>query len=93
MFAESRKNRQRLFCSIMQHLTENHMAWKQIIEEEEKNCDLGLHQQQEQQQADTLSLPPPSSTSDDIQVIEEEAEEEERQQEGDWVDPIGQEKK
>ncbi|XP_017334367.1 cGMP-inhibited 3',5'-cyclic phosphodiesterase 3B isoform X1 [Ictalurus punctatus] len=78
-----RKSRQRLFCSIMQHLTDNHTAWKQIIEEEEKNCDLGLHQQQEQQQADALSLPPPSSTSDDIQVIEEETEEEERQQEGD----------
>lgn len=76
----------------MQHLTENHTAWKQIIEEEEKNCDLGLHQQKEQQQADTLSLPPPSSTSDDIQVIQEEAEEEERQQESDWVELIGYEK-
>ncbi|KAF7703455.1 cGMP-inhibited 3',5'-cyclic phosphodiesterase B [Silurus meridionalis] len=78
-----RKSRQHLFCSIMQHLTENHTAWKQIIEEDEKNCDLGLHQQQEQQQADMLNLPSPSSASDDIQVIEEEAEEEERQQEGD----------
>ncbi|XP_053368474.1 cGMP-inhibited 3',5'-cyclic phosphodiesterase 3B isoform X2 [Clarias gariepinus] len=77
-----RKSCPRLFCSIMHHLTENHTAWKQIIEEEEKNCELGLHQQQEQQQADALSLPPPSSSSDDIQVIEEEAEEEEGQQEG-----------
>lgn len=73
----------------MHHLTENHTAWKQIIEEEEKNCELGLHQQQEQQQADALSLPPPSSSSDDIQVIEEEAEEEEGQQEGNWVELIG----
>lgn len=73
----------------MQQLTENHTAWKHMIEEEEKNCDLGLHQQQELQQADTLSLPSPSSTSDDIQVIEEEAEEEERQQDGEWVKTIG----
>ncbi|TUQ53284.1 cGMP-inhibited 3',5'-cyclic phosphodiesterase B [Bagarius yarrelli] len=76
---KSRKHHQRLFCSIMQHLTENHTAWKQIIQEEEKSLNL----QKEQQQTDTLNLPPPSTASDDIQVIEEEAEEEEeRQQEG-----------
>lgn len=66
----------------MQHLTYNHKVWKQIIEDEEKSCELGL----EQHQAETSNLPPPSSSTDDIQVIEEEAEEEERQQERDWSD-------
>ncbi|XP_017556140.1 cGMP-inhibited 3',5'-cyclic phosphodiesterase B [Pygocentrus nattereri] len=68
---KSRKGRRRLFCNIMQHLTENHKEWKTIMEEEEKS--------KEQQQCDSPSLPPSSSSSDDIQVIQEEAEEEERQ--------------
>ncbi|KAL2088793.1 hypothetical protein ACEWY4_015692 [Coilia grayii] len=75
-----RKSRRRLFCNIMQQLTENHKKWKKTIEEEDK----GKEQQQQQQeqpqpqpQADSPSLP--SSPSDDIQVIQEEAEEEERQ--------------
>ncbi|KAL7854854.1 hypothetical protein SRHO_G00170440 [Serrasalmus rhombeus] len=68
---KSRKGRRRLFCNIMQHLTENHKEWKNIMEEEEKS--------KEQQQGDSPSLPPSSSSSDDIQVIQEEAEEEERQ--------------
>lgn len=54
----------------MHHLTENHKVWKKIIEEEDKNKDLGKQQQQ-----DSL----PSSPSDDIQVIQEEEEGEERQ--------------
>uniref|UniRef100_A0A672JHW1 Phosphodiesterase n=1 Tax=Salarias fasciatus TaxID=181472 RepID=A0A672JHW1_SALFA len=65
-----RKRRRRLFCSIMQHLTENHKVWKKIIEEEEKSKELG-----KQQPADGL----PTSPSDDIQVIQEEEEGEERQ--------------
>ncbi|XP_072517339.1 cGMP-inhibited 3',5'-cyclic phosphodiesterase 3B [Salminus brasiliensis] len=73
---KSQKGRRRLFCNIMQHLTENHKEWKNIIEEEEKSKELGL---QQQQQVDGPSLPPSSSSSDDIQVIQEEAEEEERQ--------------
>uniref|UniRef100_A0A665W6M1 Phosphodiesterase n=1 Tax=Echeneis naucrates TaxID=173247 RepID=A0A665W6M1_ECHNA len=72
------KRRRRLFCSIMQHLTENHKVWKKIIEEEEKSKELG-----KQQQPDSLlpSLPAnlPVSPSDDIQVIQEEEEGEERQ--------------
>ncbi|XP_057206291.1 cGMP-inhibited 3',5'-cyclic phosphodiesterase 3B [Triplophysa rosa] len=59
-----RKGRRRLFCNIMQHLTENHKVWKKTIEEEEKAKEL-----------ESPSLPP--STSSD--VIQEEAEEEERQ--------------
>ncbi|XP_068607893.1 cGMP-inhibited 3',5'-cyclic phosphodiesterase 3B [Brachionichthys hirsutus] len=59
-----RKSRRRPFCSIMQHLTENHKVWKKTTEEEEKN--------KEQQ-------PGGSSPSDDIQVIQEEEEGEERQ--------------
>lgn len=73
-----RKSRRRLFCSIMQHLTENHKVWKKTIEEEEKSKELG-----KQQQPDSLlpSLPAslPTSPSDDIQVIQEEEEGEERQ--------------
>ncbi|KAM9764794.1 cGMP-inhibited 3',5'-cyclic phosphodiesterase 3B isoform 2-T2 [Menidia menidia] len=68
-----RKSRRRLFCCIMQHLTENHKVWKKIIEEEEKSKELG--KQQQQQQADSM----PTSSSDDIQVIQEEEEGEERQ--------------
>ncbi|XP_051501952.1 cGMP-inhibited 3',5'-cyclic phosphodiesterase 3B-like [Myxocyprinus asiaticus] len=71
-----RKGRRRLFCKIMQHLTENHKVWKKTIEEEEKNKEL---ETQQMQQAESLSLPPSNSSSDDIQVIQEEAEEEERQ--------------
>ncbi|KAA8595688.1 hypothetical protein FQN60_010979, partial [Etheostoma spectabile] len=71
-----RKRRRRLFCSIMQHLTENHKVWKKTIEEEEKSKELG-----KQQQPDGLlpSLPAslPTSPSDDIQVIQEEEEGEE----------------
>lgn len=69
---ERRKGRRRLFCNIMQHLTENHKVWKKTIEEEEKAKEL---ETQQQQQAESPSLPP--STSSD--VIQEEAEEEERQ--------------
>ncbi|XP_028813055.1 cGMP-inhibited 3',5'-cyclic phosphodiesterase B isoform X2 [Denticeps clupeoides] len=71
-----RKGRRRLFCSIMQHLTENHKVWKKTIEEEEeeKRQELAKHQQQQDS-----SLPPSTSPSDDIQAIQEEAEEEERQ--------------
>uniref|UniRef100_A0A8C5HYL9 Phosphodiesterase n=1 Tax=Gouania willdenowi TaxID=441366 RepID=A0A8C5HYL9_GOUWI len=64
-----RKSRRRLFCGIMQHLTENHKVWKKIIEEEEKSKELS------KQQPDSL----PASSSDDIQVIQEEEEGEERQ--------------
>uniref|UniRef100_A0A673ZX78 Phosphodiesterase n=1 Tax=Salmo trutta TaxID=8032 RepID=A0A673ZX78_SALTR len=67
-----RNGRRRLFCNIMQHLTENHKVWKKTIEEEEKS--------KEKQQAD--SLPPslsPSPSDDQIQVIQEEEEGEERQ--------------
>uniref|UniRef100_A0A672P728 Phosphodiesterase n=1 Tax=Sinocyclocheilus grahami TaxID=75366 RepID=A0A672P728_SINGR len=71
-----RKGRRRLFCSIMQHLTENHKVWKKTIEEEEKAKEL---ETQQQQQSESPSLPPSTSSSDDIQVIQEEAEEEERQ--------------
>ncbi|KAM4592601.1 cGMP-inhibited 3',5'-cyclic phosphodiesterase 3B [Odontesthes bonariensis] len=67
-----RKSRRRLFCCIMQHLTENHKVWKKIIEEEEKSKELGKQQQQQ-----TESMP--TSSSDDIQVIQEEEEGEERQ--------------
>lgn len=73
-----RKRRRRLFCSIMQHLTENHKVWKKTIDEEEKSKELA-----KQQQPDSLlpSLPAslPTSPSDDIQVIQEEEEGEERQ--------------
>uniref|UniRef100_A0A3Q3K5V6 Phosphodiesterase n=1 Tax=Monopterus albus TaxID=43700 RepID=A0A3Q3K5V6_MONAL len=69
-----RKGRRRLFCSIMQHLTENHKVWKKVIEEEEKSKDLS-----KQQQPDSLIASLPSSPSDDIQVIQEEEEGEERQ--------------
>uniref|UniRef100_A0A3P9M5K2 Phosphodiesterase n=1 Tax=Oryzias latipes TaxID=8090 RepID=A0A3P9M5K2_ORYLA len=64
------KNRRRLYCCIMHHLTENHKVWKKIIEEEDKSKELGKQQQQ-----DSL----PTSPSDDIQVIQEEEEGEERQ--------------
>ncbi|CAJ1049687.1 cGMP-inhibited 3'%2C5'-cyclic phosphodiesterase B isoform X3 [Xyrichtys novacula] len=70
-----RKKRRRLFCSIMQHLTENHKVWKKVIEEEEKSSkELG-----KQQQPDSLPVSLPTSPSDDIQVIQEEEEGEERQ--------------
>ncbi|KAE8297003.1 cGMP-inhibited 3',5'-cyclic phosphodiesterase B [Larimichthys crocea] len=69
-----RKGRRRLFCSIMQHLTENHKVWKKTIEEEEKSKELT-----KQQQPDSLPPSLPASPSDDIQVIQEEEEGEERQ--------------
>lgn len=69
-----RKGRRRLFCNIMQHLTENHKVWKKTIEEEEKAKELDT--QQQQQQAESTGLSPSTSSSD---VIQEEAEEEERQ--------------
>ncbi|XP_076011952.1 cGMP-inhibited 3',5'-cyclic phosphodiesterase 3B [Genypterus blacodes] len=69
-----RKGRRRLFCSIMQHLTENHKVWKKVIEEEEKSKESG-----KQQQPDSLPASLPTSPSDDIQVIQEEEEGEERQ--------------
>ncbi|XP_065123933.1 cGMP-inhibited 3',5'-cyclic phosphodiesterase 3B isoform X1 [Paramisgurnus dabryanus] len=68
-----RKGRRRLFCNIMQHLTENHKVWKKTIEEEEKAKELDT---QQQQQAESTGLSPSTSSSD---VIQEEAEEEERQ--------------
>uniref|UniRef100_A0A671V0V8 Phosphodiesterase n=1 Tax=Sparus aurata TaxID=8175 RepID=A0A671V0V8_SPAAU len=68
-----RKGRRRLFCSIMQHLTENHKVWKKTIEEEEKSKELG-----KQQQPDSLPASLPTSPSDDIQVIQEEEEGEEQ---------------
>ncbi|XP_019742288.1 cGMP-inhibited 3',5'-cyclic phosphodiesterase B isoform X2 [Hippocampus comes] len=67
-----RKSHRQFFCSIMQHLTENHKVWKKVIEEEEKSKD-------EQQQPDSLPASMPMSPSDDIQVIQEEEEGEERQ--------------
>ncbi|TNM91059.1 hypothetical protein fugu_003348 [Takifugu bimaculatus] len=69
-----RKSRRRLFCSIMQHLAENHKVWKKTIEEEEKSKELG----KPQQQPDSLPSSLPTSPSDDIQVIQEEEEGEER---------------
>ncbi|KAM4630878.1 cGMP-inhibited 3',5'-cyclic phosphodiesterase 3B [Polymixia lowei] len=73
-----KRRKGRLFCNIMQHLTENHKVWKKTIEEEDKSKELG-----KQQQPDSLlpSLPAslPASPSDDIQVIQEEEEGEERQ--------------
>lgn len=72
MFVADRSKRQRrLFCSIMQHLTENHKVWKKVIEEEEKSKELG-----KQQPLDSLPPTLPSSPSD---VIQEEEEGEERQ--------------
>ncbi|KAM8877423.1 cGMP-inhibited 3',5'-cyclic phosphodiesterase 3B isoform 1-T1 [Synchiropus picturatus] len=71
---KTRKSGRRLFCSIMQHLTENHKIWKKTIEEEEKSKDAG-----KQQQSDSLPSSLPTSPSDDIQVIQEEEEGEERQ--------------
>ncbi|XP_078405354.1 cGMP-inhibited 3',5'-cyclic phosphodiesterase 3B isoform X1 [Cetorhinus maximus] len=70
-----RKERRRIFCQIMHHLTENHNLWKKVIEEEEheQQCKSELNIQQ----TDNSSLP---QTSDEIQVIEEADEEEERQQ-------------
>ncbi|KAG5839176.1 hypothetical protein ANANG_G00202190 [Anguilla anguilla] len=69
-------NRRRLFCTIMQHLTENHKVWKKTIEEEEKSKEANKPQQS-QAPAESPALTAPS---DDIQVIQEEAEEEEQQQ-------------
>ncbi|XP_075878277.1 cGMP-inhibited 3',5'-cyclic phosphodiesterase 3B isoform X2 [Nelusetta ayraudi] len=71
-----RKSHRRLFCSIMQHLAENHKVWKKTIEDEEKSKELV---KQQQQQPDSLSAGLPTSPSDDIQVIQEEEEGEERQ--------------
>ncbi|XP_049574700.1 cGMP-inhibited 3',5'-cyclic phosphodiesterase 3B [Syngnathus scovelli] len=67
-----RKRHRQLFCSIMQHLTENHKVWKKVIDEEEKSKD-------EQQQPDSLPASMPTSPSEEIQVIQEEEEGEERQ--------------
>lgn len=76
--AERRKSRRQLFCSIMQHLSENHKVWKKTIEDEEKSKEIV-----KQQQPDILpaGMPAglPTSPSDDIQVIQEEEEGEERQ--------------
>ncbi|KAG9352417.1 hypothetical protein JZ751_020831 [Albula glossodonta] len=69
-----RRKRRRLFCNIMQHLTENHKVWKKTIEEEEKSKE---PDNLLQQPTPTEAQPLPS-TSEDIQVIQEEAEEEER---------------
>lgn len=80
--AERRKSHRRLFCSIMQHLTENHKVWKKTIEEEEKSKELGKQQPPDSLLPSLLpSLPAslPVSPSDDIQVIQEEEEGEERQ--------------
>nr|XP_040015833.1 cGMP-inhibited 3',5'-cyclic phosphodiesterase B [Gasterosteus aculeatus aculeatus] len=74
-----RKSRRRLFCSIMQHLTDNHKVWKKTIEEEEKSKELGKQQQQLDGLLPILPASLPSSPSDDIQVIQEEEEGEERQ--------------
>lgn len=63
-----------MFCSIMQHLAENHKVWKKTIEDEEKSKELG-----KQQPPDSLPASLPTSPSDDIQVIQEEEEGEERQ--------------
>ncbi|XP_007954993.1 cGMP-inhibited 3',5'-cyclic phosphodiesterase B [Orycteropus afer afer] len=67
---QRRKGRQRIFCQLMHHLTENHKVWKEIIEEEEK-CKVDGNKLQ----VDSSSLP----QADEIQVIEEADEEEERQ--------------
>lgn len=77
--AERRKSHRRLFCSIMQHLTENHKVWKKTIEEEEKSKELGKLQQQPDSLLSSLPDSLPVSPSDDIQVIQEEEEGEERQ--------------
>lgn len=73
-----RKKRRRLFCNIIQHLTENHKVWKKVIEEDEKSKELS-----KQQSTDSLlsnkATNLPTSPSDDIQVIQEEEEGEERQ--------------
>ncbi|XP_035484094.2 cGMP-inhibited 3',5'-cyclic phosphodiesterase B [Scophthalmus maximus] len=74
-----RKSHRRLFCSIMQHLTENHKVWKKTIEEEEKSKELGKLQQQPDSLLSSLPDSLPVSPSDDIQVIQEEEEGEERQ--------------
>lgn len=75
---ERRKKRRRLFCNIIQHLTENHKVWKKVIEEDEKSKELS-----KQQSTDSLlsnkATSLPTSPSDDIQVIQEEEEGEERQ--------------
>uniref|UniRef100_A0A8C4H970 Phosphodiesterase n=1 Tax=Dicentrarchus labrax TaxID=13489 RepID=A0A8C4H970_DICLA len=74
-----RKSRRRLFCCIMQHLTENHKVWKKTIEEEEKSKELSKQQQQPDSLLPNLPASLPTSPSDDIQVIQEEEEGEERQ--------------
>ncbi|XP_056134335.1 cGMP-inhibited 3',5'-cyclic phosphodiesterase 3B [Lampris incognitus] len=73
-----RKGHRRLFCNIMQHLTENHKVWKKIIEEEEKLKELSK-QQQPDSLLPSLTASLPASPSDDIQVIQEEEEGEDRQ--------------
>ncbi|KAK1891300.1 cGMP-inhibited 3'5'-cyclic phosphodiesterase B [Dissostichus eleginoides] len=74
-----RKKRRRLFCSIMQHLTENHKVWIKTIEEEEKSKEISKQQQQPDGLLPNLPASLPTSPSDDIQVIQEEEEGEERQ--------------
>ncbi|XP_036181394.1 cGMP-inhibited 3',5'-cyclic phosphodiesterase B isoform X2 [Myotis myotis] len=63
---ERRKGRQRIFCQLMHHLTENHKIWKEMIEEEEKCKTDG-----NKLQVENPSLP----QTDEIQVIEEADEE------------------
>ncbi|XP_070284362.1 cGMP-inhibited 3',5'-cyclic phosphodiesterase 3B isoform X3 [Myotis yumanensis] len=63
---ERRKGRQRIFCQLMHHLTENHKIWKEMIEEEEKCKTDG-----NKLQVENSSLP----QTDEIQVIEEADEE------------------
>uniref|UniRef100_A0A8C9TQK7 Phosphodiesterase n=1 Tax=Scleropages formosus TaxID=113540 RepID=A0A8C9TQK7_SCLFO len=65
-----KKEHRRLFCNIMQQLTENHRVWKKMIEEEERLKELARQQQPH------AELPSLSPASDDIQVIEEVEEEE-----------------
>uniref|UniRef100_A0A3P8VKH9 Phosphodiesterase n=1 Tax=Cynoglossus semilaevis TaxID=244447 RepID=A0A3P8VKH9_CYNSE len=74
-----RKRHRRLFCSIMQHLTENHKVWKKTIEEEEKNKELSK-QPQTEGLLPTSPASLPGSSCDDIQVIQEEEDEGEDRQ-------------
>ncbi|XP_010791475.1 cGMP-inhibited 3',5'-cyclic phosphodiesterase B isoform X2 [Notothenia coriiceps] len=79
LLPKRRKKRRRLFCSIMQHLTENHKVWIKTIEEEEKSKEISKQQQQPDGLLPNLPASLPTSPSDDIQVIQEEEEGEERQ--------------
>ncbi|KAJ1177212.1 hypothetical protein NDU88_002473 [Pleurodeles waltl] len=67
---QRRKDRRRMFCQLMHHLSENHKVWKKVMEEEEK-----IKVETSKHQGDLLSIP----QTDEIQVIEEADEEEERQ--------------